>query len=325
MCFSSDPLVSVIIPMYNASRYIQETIQSVLDQTWSNIEIVVVDDGSTDNSYELVSQIKSDKVKVFQQTNQGAPVARNFGFLQPKGEYIQYLDADDLLSSHKIEKQLRELVLSKKEIAFSTFYQYVDGIIKPEWYNLRFTNHSYERALDLQVDIWRYFIPSYVPSCYLLSRSLIKKVGSWNESLLKNQDGEYFARVLSQANGIVFVPEEYVLWRYVKNSISHTHSKHKANSIIESYKTIAEILLRHQPNNANMAIATAFGYLLYYDVVTYKQLQDALCFLKRNNIQPKYPVGSFIFKFFTCLFNPKVGRVMNELNIKIRKKRWRNH
>ena len=95
---STLPLVSVIIPMYNAQCYIEETIQSVLDQTWSNIEIIVVDDGSTDDSYDIVANIKSNKIRLFHQDNQGAPKSRNFGFLQSKGEYIQYLDADDLLS-----------------------------------------------------------------------------------------------------------------------------------------------------------------------------------------------------------------------------------
>lgn len=313
------PLVSVIIPMYNASRYIEETIQSVLDQTWSNIEIIVVDDGSTDNSFDIVSNFKSNKIRLFRQENQGAPVARNFGFSQSKGDYIQYLDADDLLSPSKIKKQLQALMSSKKEIAFSTFYQYENGDIQPEWYNLQFTNRSYDVALDLQVNLWRYFIPSYVPGCYLISRGLVEKTGEWNQSLLKNQDGEYLARVLSNAEAIVFVPNEYILWRFVKNSISHTHSVEKAQSVIDSYKSIAQLLLQNSHNvDAHNAIAIAFGYLLYYDVVTYRQSRDLLRFLKRNGIKPLYPSRSVVFRFLTSIFNPIFARRINELYIKMR-------
>lgn len=313
------PFVSVIIPMYNASRYIEETIQSVLDQTWSNIEIIVVDDGSTDDSYDIVANIRSNKIRLFHQDNQGAPKARNFGFLQSKGEYIQYLDADDLLSPSKIEQQLQALISSKNEIAFSTFYQYINGEIKPEWYNLQFTNRSYDSALDLQVDLWRYFIPSYVPGCYLISRNLIEKTGEWNQSLLKNQDGEYLARVFSHAAEIVFVPNEYVLWRLVENSISHTHSVKKAQSVIDSYKSIAKILLQNSLNlYTNNAIAIAFGYLLYYDVMTFKQSYDVLQFLREHYIKPLYPSNSSVFRFFTKLFNPIIGRIINEYYIKIK-------
>lgn len=313
------PLVSVIIPMYNASCYIEETIQSVLDQTWSNIEIIVVDDGSTDDSYDIVANIKSNKIRLFHQDNKGAPKARNFGFLQSKGEYIQYLDADDLLSPSKIEQQLQALISSKKEIAFSTFYQYINGEIKPEWYNLQFTNQSYDSALDLQVDLWRYFIPSYVPGCYLISRNLVERTGEWNKSLLKNQDGEYLARVFSHAAEIVFVPKEYVLWRLVENSISHTHSEKKAQSVIDSYKSIATILLQNSLNQyTNKAIAIAFGYLLYYDVVTYKQSYDVLQFLREHYIKPLYPSNSIVFRFFTKLFTPIIGRIINEYYIKIK-------
>ena len=313
------PLVSVIIPMYNASRYIEATIQSVLDQTWSNIEIIVVDDGSTDNSYNVVLNINSNKIRLFRQENQGAPVARNFGFLQSKGKYIQYLDADDLLSPSKIEQQLQALISSKKEIAFSTFYQYINGDIKPEWYNLQFTNRSYDSALDLQVDLWHYFIPSYVPGCYLISRNLVERTGEWNQSLLKNQDGEYLARVFSHAAEIVFVPNEYVLWRFVKNSISHTHSVEKAQSVIDSYKSIAKILLQNSHNvETHNAIAIAFGYLLYYDVVTSKQAYGVLRFLRDYSIEPLYPSNSKIFRFFTNLMNPIIGRKFNEYYIKIK-------
>src|ERR1700761_7775050 len=105
------PLVSVIIPVFNSERYLAETVSSVLNQTYKNIELILVDDGSEDGSLALAHTFESEHVKIFHQPNNGASSARNKGLAQAKGEYIQYLDADDLLSANKIEQQV--IVLQK--------------------------------------------------------------------------------------------------------------------------------------------------------------------------------------------------------------------
>ena len=101
-------LVSILIPCYNADKWLKETIESALSQTWSNKEIIIVDDGSTDNSLQIAKQFESNIVKVISQVNKGATAARNKAFEYARGDYIQWLDADDLLAPDKIEKQMRE-------------------------------------------------------------------------------------------------------------------------------------------------------------------------------------------------------------------------
>ena len=322
-------LVSVIIPMYNAERYIAETIESVLNQTWKNIELIIVDDGSSDNSLMIAQKYVSDNVFVYTQANQGAPIARNLGFSYSHGDYIQYLDADDLLSPEKIEKQINALRLTNvgTSIATCTFYQYIKGIVQSEWSGLEKVNHDYNAGVDLQIDLWRYFIPSYIPSCYLTPRHLIESVGGWNEHLTKNQDGEFFARVLEKVDNVIFVEKEYVLWRYVADSISHTHSVVKADSILESYKSIATLLMKYDREATKIAIGVAFGYLIYYDIVTHKQLKEALSFLKQNHISPIYPSNSIVFRWSTMLSNPLFGRKTNELYKIVKSVIWKrmNH
>ncbi|GJQ50989.1 MAG: glycosyl transferase [Candidatus Kuenenia stuttgartiensis] len=102
----NNPLVSVIIPTYNGSRFIKETIQSALDQTYRNLEIIVIDDGSTDNTPEIVKSTNNQKVTYIRQENAGAAMARNLGINISKGEYIAFLDHDDLWLPHKLERQL---------------------------------------------------------------------------------------------------------------------------------------------------------------------------------------------------------------------------
>ena len=100
------PLVSVIIPLYNAEKYIAESIESVIKQTYSNIELIIVNDGSTDKSLEVAIKNERENIKIFNQPNRGASAARNFGFKQSKGEFIKFFDADDLMNPIMIEAQI---------------------------------------------------------------------------------------------------------------------------------------------------------------------------------------------------------------------------
>jgi glycosyltransferase involved in cell wall biosynthesis len=107
---NSKPLVSILIPAYNAEAWIAETIRSALQQSWPHKEIIVVDDGSTDRTSGVARQFASKDVAVITHENQGAASTRNHAFSLCQGEYIQWLDADDLLSPDKIEKQMEATV-----------------------------------------------------------------------------------------------------------------------------------------------------------------------------------------------------------------------
>ena len=90
-------LVSIIVPFYNAENYIKKTIDSVLCQTFQNFEILLINDGSTDNSSSIIKTIKDDRVHLVEQENQGVSFSRNKGIAMAKGEFVVFLDADDLL------------------------------------------------------------------------------------------------------------------------------------------------------------------------------------------------------------------------------------
>jgi len=111
------PLVSIIIPCYNAERWVKQSIQSALDQTYSPVEIIVIDDGSTDQSLEVVKSF-GDKITWETGPNRGANHARNRGLDLAKGNYLQFLDADDYLLPEKIERQMKVLPASGADVIY---------------------------------------------------------------------------------------------------------------------------------------------------------------------------------------------------------------
>src|SRR5689334_19611863 len=99
-----DPLVSVIVPAYNAEQFITKTVDNVFQQTWKSIELIIVNDGSSDRTSEVLEPyLKDGRLVYIEQQNQGSSTAKNMGLQRATGDFIQYLDADDLLSANKIE------------------------------------------------------------------------------------------------------------------------------------------------------------------------------------------------------------------------------
>lgn len=205
-------LVSILIPAYNAGEWIGDTLRSALEQTWDRKEIIVVDDGSTDRTLEIARQFESDSVHVFTQKNQGAAATRNRAFSLSKGDYIQWLDADDLLSRGKIARQMEvfEWCQNKRILVSSAWgqflYRHHRAAFRPTplWCDLNpveWLLRKMGQNLHMQTATW------------LVSRELTEAAGPWNTQLLGDDDGEYFCRVLLQSDGVRFVPEARVYYR----------------------------------------------------------------------------------------------------------------
>ena len=147
-------LVSVIIPVYNAGRFIKETIESVLNQTYENIELILVNDCSTDNSVEIIKNIKDKRIKLINnEVNSKAAVSRNNGIKAAKGRYICYLDADDKWDKDKLKKQVE--FMKEKDCAFSfTGYEFADENCVPNGKKVFVPDKiTYEEALK-NTTIW---------------------------------------------------------------------------------------------------------------------------------------------------------------------------
>lgn len=237
--------VSVLIPMYNAEKYISATIENVLKQTYSDIEVIVVDDGSTDESYNIARRFESGKVKVFRQENKGASAARNLAFGKSSGSLIQYLDADDMLSYNKIESQVRifESIGDKNAIIASGILLFdgdlMSSIAVP---HKQVSTKLHNKPLELLVDICceRNIVQS---SIWLVHRELIERVGGWNESLTLNDDGEYFFRVVAKSSGVYFCSSGTVFYRNTPQSLSKQVSERAVKSQLEATRIMVRVML----------------------------------------------------------------------------------
>jgi glycosyltransferase involved in cell wall biosynthesis len=232
-----EPLVSILVPAYNSERWIAHTLKSALEQTWPKKEIIVVDDGSTDRTLHIAKQFASKNVQVVHQPNQGASVARNTAFSLCQGDYIQWLDADDLLDPHKVEKHLRTLenCSSKRTLLSGAWAYFIYRTRKarfsptPLWLDLtplEWMMRKMENNLQMQTDNW------------LVSRELSEAAGPWDPRLWKNNDGEYFCRVIMASDAIRFVPDAKSYYRAAGfGSVTHiSGSNKKLESLFLSMK-----------------------------------------------------------------------------------------
>jgi glycosyltransferase involved in cell wall biosynthesis len=233
-----NPLVSIIIPVYNKAAYIRETLDSALGQTYENIEVVLVNDGSTDGSLEILreySQRFPDKLILVDQVNGGVSKATNVGIQASKGAYIQFLDADDLLTPNKIENQIKLLENQAKDVVASC-----------EWVNFRndISNYTqvpygvfgnFDTGLDWLLRSWNEQ-EMMADSSWLTPRELVERAGLWNETLSINQDGEFFMRVLLRCSKVIFDAKSKVFYRVLEEeSVSKQKSQTAAESLLSSF------------------------------------------------------------------------------------------
>jgi glycosyltransferase involved in cell wall biosynthesis len=215
--YSTTPLVSILIPAFNAQEWIADTIRSAVNQTWARKEIIIVDDGSTDQTLSIARQFASKALNVVTQKNQGAAAARNKAFSLCQGDYIQWLDADDLLAPDKLAHQIRvaQLFGDSRTLLSCAWGRFI---------------YRVNRAKFVPTSLWRDLSPVEWLICkmgesvfmqtdsWLVSRELCENAGPWDTRLLSDDDGEYFCRVILASNGIRFVPEAKVLYRQTASS-----------------------------------------------------------------------------------------------------------
>lgn len=253
-----NPLVSIIIPAHNSEKWIKDTIESALAQTCKNKEIIVVDDGSTDNTYHIAKQYESKTLKVLTQKNSGACVARNKALSIAQGDFIQWLDSDDLLAQDKIEQQLSGLdKLPDSRIVHTACWGY---------FYYRTSKTKFKRNelwQDLSPIEWLkihlgegYFIPTVA---WLVSRKLTELAGPWDVRLKRNQDGEYFSRVIVNSELVKFHSSSKSFYRKGSiSSISMTRSKSVIESLNLSNNLCVDYLLSLKNNEITRKASVEF-------------------------------------------------------------------
>lgn len=218
-------LVSVIIVVYNGEEYIKEAIESVLNQTYKNIELIVADDGSTDNTAEIVKNYSN--VKYIYQKNKGEGSARNLGMSIASGEYFAFLDADDLYKEGKIEKQVKIL---KENPHIDVVYNDLEVVDE----NLNYINTlksegKYPKREDLLAMIlYRQVVQG--PICMMIRKKCADEV-KWNEKLIYTVDYEYTIK-LAQKYNFKYIEEDLYVYRRHGKNLSNSHDATLKEEII---------------------------------------------------------------------------------------------
>ena len=267
------PLVSILIPAYNAERWIGYTLESAVNQTWPRKEIIVVDDGSRDRTAEVARGFASKDIKVVSTENHGLSGAQNNAFKLCQGDFVQLLDADDLLSPDKIERQVVALqeTGNRRILASSPwapFYfranraQFVPNSLWQDLSPLEWLLRKMGENLHMGNSTW------------LASREVVEAAGRWDESLHYDDDGEYFCRVLLASRGTRFVPEGRVYYRSSgANRVSYIgNSEKKMESLLRSMRRHIQYL--RSLENSDRVRQACLKYLQSWSIACYPEAPD---------------------------------------------------
>ncbi len=234
------PLISVIIPVYNGESTIQETIESVLKQTFPNFELIVIDDGSQDSTLRIISTVQDPRIKVFSYLNAGVSTSRNRGLSHATGDFISFIDADDLWTPDKLESQLKAL---QENPNAAVAYSWTDWIDRS---NQLLGRGSY---LPEQGDVFaKLLLNDFVASgsnC-LIRQEALAEVGDFDREVAPAEDWDMWLRLAIRYE-FVLVPSAQILYRISPNSASFNVWKMEASSlrVIEKAFAIAPESLQH--------------------------------------------------------------------------------
>lgn len=205
------PEISIIIPTYNKSSLVIETIYSVLNQSYKDFELLIIDDGSNDDTKLKILEIKDERIKYFYKNNGGQASARNLGIKKTKGNYIAFLDHDDLWPNNYLEIMYEKL---RKQSEYSMAYTKVIGLYKDGTMKPYFREHRYKTGWLTQSFFFQ--SPGIMPSGTFLKSKILSKF-FFDEKLRNAEDYDAFLR-LSKITPFLYVPNTYVIKRVLPNS-----------------------------------------------------------------------------------------------------------
>jgi teichuronic acid biosynthesis glycosyltransferase TuaG len=244
--------VSVIMPAYNAEIFISESIESVIKQTFIDWELIIIDDGSTDKTAEVVSNYVNldNRIKLYYQDNAGQGKARNHGIAKSEGKFIAFLDADDLMLPHKLDTQLRDIELYKVDLVFSDAYIFEKLPINGNEYSFNVKDLFYNGLSGLQTFLIMNRIPMLT---VLVKKECILSVGGFSESkdIQKAEDYHLWLKLLLA--DFIFFGSNKVLSAYRQHSLSVSDSDRfndyevlfVLNDLIKNHQQIPYIFLNN--------------------------------------------------------------------------------
>ena len=300
------PFISVVIPVYNAEKFIAKAITSVLNQTFQDFELIIVDNGSTDNSLKVINQFRDSRINLFSQPNRGQCKALNLGLEKAKGKFIKFLDADDYVNNVHLEKMICIVKLleeneADKTLILSRWQRFAnDGDLFPivdraEWCDSKpidFITKAIGNGPDM-LPGWQWLIP----------RKIIDSAGCWNENLGLGNDFEFSVRLILASDKIRFSPNSIVYYRSnLKTNMSSDTSLPTILSVLSSSRiAIKNILCTSDDEKLRRACADKLqiwlmSYYPYINSSIVKEVEEDIRALGGSDANADWDKGMLFFK-----------------------------
>lgn len=267
-------LISVVIPVYNGGKTISETIQSVLNQTHTDLEIIVINDGSNDSTLDIIQYIKDSRLRVFSYANAGQAVSRNRGIAQAQGEYISFLDADDLWTPDKLMSELVALLSNPQADVACSWTNYINenGKVILEANRINLTGNAYPYLLLTNL------LES--GSNLFVRREKLLEIGNYDESpLIKSaEDWDLYLRLASKYQ-FVTVPKPQILYRISTHSMSTDIGRIERSSLQVIEKNFAQAPKSLQYLK-KYSLANLYKYLIHKSLEQFPSPQQNLISLQ---------------------------------------------
>lgn len=307
------PLVSILMPAYNAEVWLADSLASALNQTWQNIEVIVVDDGSTDQTLAVARQFSATNVKIIHQANQGQSATENRALAEAQGDWIQYLDADDLLAPDKIEQQLKQMGEQPGQIVaageWARFYKSPEeAIFRSQllWADFQ--------PIDWLLTAWQHHLMMH-GAAWLIPRPVVEAAGQWDERLSLINDFDYFSRILLASEGIHFC---WGARSYYRSGITNSLSKRKTaaawqSAFLSLSKGTENLLQREDSPHSRQVCANLFQrfiYEVYPDVPDLRE--QAALQVKQLGGATEQPIGGPLFQGATKVMGWQKAKLLQQ-------------
>ena len=269
-------MVSVIIPSYNRAGTIRNAVESVLNQTYADLELLVVDDGSTDNTEQVVNSIRDERVRYIRQpVNKGACVARNRGIQEIKGEYIAFQDSDDVWAADKLEKQMRTLQETGADMVYCGMTRHLGG--KSRYFP---SDQKPNQSLTLKALLTKNKISTQT---ILIKKEAAEKV-LFDESFRRLQDWDFSTRVLLNGYAVAYLPEALVTATVQTDSITTS---------VNSMEAYQQFIRKYQEHYDKYPDALSGVYLVMASLLKADSPELAKTYLKKS-LNAKFTLGAVV-------------------------------
>jgi glycosyltransferase involved in cell wall biosynthesis len=268
-------VVSIIIPVYNAEKYIAKCLEAFVSQTYDDLEIICVDDGSSDSSANIIKEFAkkySNIIYLFQQ-NSGAPMARNTGFEVCKGEYCIFFDADDLMNADGIEKMVEKADSNNADLCIGNYCEIneVGKIIR---------NSITKKLTTKSKNKWDYAIFAPLPGTKLIRRDIIIKNKLKFVDVKIGQDLNFYLKLMACVNSIVSIESEVMQYRVIEGSISRTYTM----NIIDIVQSIEDIKRYYKVKGLTKEYK---NYISIIELIAYRSQMEKYLYFNKNTDKKK--------------------------------------